>query len=188
MEEMTQDNITQRLLNTKLYEDLEPGKYVVKVESVETSSFDGPKGTYTKYRVNTLVQSGGNNRGKGKKVRGEYLVQFTTKDGVSFDDYKKGATIPEDCKGSMTAVEIGTRGVLRLLASCGWYNASEGKKAATKVEQGLARYMDSSFDIKTSLNGAQFLATVSKTRDGKYVEIKDAHELKESDVGQVVNA
>lgn len=175
MEEMTQENITQRLMGTKLYEDLEPGKYVVRVDSVEEMTFDNAKGTYTKYRVNTTVQSGGNGRGKGKKVRAEYLVGFKVKEGVD----------AKDVAGSYTAVEIGTRGLRKLAAACGWYTPEDGKKAVEKVAQGLAKFMDDTFDVKTSLNNAQFLAKVALTKDGKYTEIKDAYEIKESDVGQV---
>ena len=178
MEEMTQANMTQKLMSTKLYEDLEPGKYVVKVDSIEEMTFDNAKGTYTKYRVNTTVQSGGNGRGKSKKVRAEYLVDFKAKEGVD----------AKDVAGSFTAVEIGTRGLRKLSAACGWYTPEDGKKAVAKVEQGLARFMDSSFDVKTSLNGAQFLAVVAKTKDGKYTEIKDTKEITESDIGSVAAA
>lgn len=160
MAELSQDALTQSLLNTKLYEDLEAGKYIVKVVNVETKTFDSAKGSWTKCIVNTVVESGGNNKGKGKKVRAEFLIGFKAADGME-----------SESAGCLKAVEIGTRNLRKLLAACGWYSPADGKGAVAKVEQGLARFIDADFRVESALPETKFLATVAKTKDGKYVEI-----------------
>lgn len=184
MNEMTQTDLTKKLMGMKLYEDLEAGNYVMKVDRAEAKTYESAKvipgtetklGTFSKIVFTTSVVQG---KGKGKTVRAEFVVDFTPAAGA--EAHKDS----EDYKKALQTVEIGTRKLLQFAAACGWYPANSGAKIAARVNDGTAKYIDETFSSMTSLDGSQFFGKVGKTSDGRYVELQGFKDLSAANIGE----